>query len=393
MKIIYYCQQIWGVGHLFRTREIIRALSGHRLTLVLGGPAVEVTLPSWVKVVQLPGIKTDRNYKGLHPVDDGISLEEVKDRRRQQLARLFEDETPDFFIIELFPFGRRAFRFELTPILENLRQENIAKCRVFCSLRDILVEKKDADAFEKDVVGRLNQHFDGLLIHADDKLQDLGETFGRMAEIKIPYIYTGFVAPTPAPGAGPRMRQKLKISANEGLIVASAGGGKMGAKLLPPVVEAFKRLKTKRPYQLYIFSGPFMPQKDYLKLVAKAGDGIFVERFTDQFLELMAAADLSISMAGYNTCMNILTTRVKALVWPFPGDREQGLRAGKLQALDVLNTLDKSDLEPDRLAKKISMQLAKRSKSAPVIDLDGAANTRRWLDTYSDKSLAGPKKR
>lgn len=382
MKIVYYCQQIWGVGHLFRTREIIRALRGHDLILVLGGPQVAVSLPDWIKVVQLPGIKTGRKYDGLHPVEAGVSLAEVKAKRQRQLMRLFQDEAPDMFIIELFPFGRRAFRFELTPILEKIRQGGPSKCRVLCSLRDILVEKKDADAFEKDVVKRLNHYFDGLLIHADKKVQDLGETFGRMADIKIPYHYTGFVAPTPSDGADMAMRRKLNIAAHEGLMIASAGGGKMGAALLPNIIAAFKGLKTDRRLRLLMFSGPFMPEDDFQKLLAGAGDGIQVERFSHQFLDLMAAADLSISMAGYNTCMNILTSRVKALVWPFPGDREQGLRAGKLQDLGLLQILSQKDLDPDRLAAIIKAKLAKKKAPAPLVNLDGAVNTRKWIESF-----------
>ncbi len=40
MKIIHYCQYIWGVGHFFRSLEICRALAGHDVLLVTGGPKI-----------------------------------------------------------------------------------------------------------------------------------------------------------------------------------------------------------------------------------------------------------------------------------------------------------------------------------------------------------------
>ena len=61
-----------------------------------------------------------------------------------------------------------------------------------------------------------------------------------------------------------------------------------------------------------------------------------MDRFTNEFLSFLAAADLSISMAGYNTCMNVLAAGVTALVWPFGQNREQRLRGEKLAALEAV---------------------------------------------------------
>jgi predicted glycosyltransferase len=57
---------------------------------------------------------------------------------------------------------------------------------------------------------------------------------------------------------------------------------------------------------------------------------ILVSRFTPDFLSYLEAADLSVSMAGYNTCMNILAAKTPAIVWPFSQNREQRLRAERL---------------------------------------------------------------
>ena len=75
---------------------------------------------------------------------------------------------PDVLIIELFPFGRNGFSFELLPLLEaDPERGSLPSCRVVCSVRDILVEKKDQQKFEARVVDRLNRFFDAVLVHGD----------------------------------------------------------------------------------------------------------------------------------------------------------------------------------------------------------------------------------
>src|SRR5262249_25649144 len=71
-------------------------------------------------------------------------------------------------------------------------------------------------------------------------------------------------------------------------------------------------------------------------------------------------SDLSISMAGYNTCMNVLTTGCRALVLPFamPGNEEQTIRATKLEQLGLLQVIQPTELAPEALAEKIRASLA-----------------------------------
>ena len=53
MKILIYCQHVLGIGHLFRTIEICKALHHHDVLLVTGGPPVETALPRHVREFRL----------------------------------------------------------------------------------------------------------------------------------------------------------------------------------------------------------------------------------------------------------------------------------------------------------------------------------------------------
>jgi predicted glycosyltransferase len=379
MKIIYYCQHVLGIGHFFRSLEICKAFAGHEVILITGGSRVPVQLPSHVREMHLPELMMNQEFSLLYSPEEGKSVPQVMQERRQLLFHLFATEAPDLFIVELYPFGRKAFRFEIDPILEGIHCGDLPPSRVVCSLRDILVEKKDPIAYEARVIDILNRYFDALLIHADPRVLTLDETFSRLKDITVPMVYTGFVTPIPAPDAGRRLRQQLGIDQKEILIVASAGGGNVGKILLEAVVEAFEFMNIDQPIHLHLFTGPFLDEDAFERLQRIRDTRLRIFRFTSDFSSYLSGADLSVSMAGYNTCMNIAAAKVPALVWPFPQNREQGLRALRLAQFGVLQVLSEEDLHPRRLSAIMQQAISLRSRSTADIDLSGAASTARWL--------------
>jgi predicted glycosyltransferase len=386
MKIISYCQHVLGIGHYFRSLEIARALWRHEVFLVTGGPPVKIELPQHVTEFRLPGLQMDPHFTSLYPTEKSRSLEEVKEERKRLLYSLFRKTAPDLFLIELYPFGRRRFDFEILPILQAIRRGDLALAKVACSIRDVLVEKKDQAAYERRVVDLLNHYFDVLFVHADRNLIALDETFRNTADIKIPVVYTGFVTPRPGANAGAKHRIQLGLKKGDVLVVASAGGGKVGRELLEAVIEAYQSLIIAGQSRLCVFTGPFMPEADFSALCSRAAStsGIEVDRFTPEFPSYLAAADLSISMAGYNTCMNILAARTPSLVLPFDQNREQRTRTEKLAASGCLTLLKREDLEPSRLAACMEEVIGggRGSSRSGSINLAGAENTARRLEDW-----------
>ena len=341
MKILYYCQHVLGIGHFFRSLEICRALKDHRVIMVSGGEPVKTGLPAHVQTISLPPIMMDSNFRQFLPGHEHGGIEAVKTIRRNRLLEVYESEKPDCLIIELYPFGRKAFRFELDPLLMRIHADHPRRCRVVCSLRDILVEKTDVAAYEDRVVQILNQWFDAVLIHADSRLVQLNETFSRIADIRPSLIYTGFVTPRPEPRDRGRIRNDIGLTEADRLIVVSAGGGKVGMKLLHAATQAFLACQCElNQNRMQVFTGPFLDEPDFDALLCNKVPRLEISRFTPDFPAWLAAADLSISMAGYNTCMDILSARIKALVYPFRQNREQSLRATRLEQAGFQNTSD-----------------------------------------------------
>jgi predicted glycosyltransferase len=392
MKVSYYCQHVLGIGHFHRSMEICKAIArNHPTTLILGGPPVDVDQPD-IDVLRLPGLQMDSEFREMVPCRPELSLAEVKAARQKQLFAHFQKNQPDIFITELYPFGRKAFRFELDPLLEAIRNGSLPRCFCYCSVRDILVEKiTGREKFEERVVQTVNSSFDGVLVHADPEIITLDETFDRVNDIRVPLHYTGFVT-TPANLAEQqenkdRIRKSLGLSSDNRLIIASIGGGNVGNELLVAAIEAFKILNGSMAAHLQLFCGPYCDEEIFKSLRNRIQNNITVHRFTDCFPDWLEAADLSLSMAGYNTCMNLVQAGIPALVYPFRQNREQRLRAERLGKKAPMTIIEEPDLNPHLLSKMMAEQL-KKPRLAADIDLDGAKETAKQLEKwYTEHSL------
>ena len=380
MKVVIYCQHVLGEGHFFRTLEIARAMNFCEAILVTGGGNINVKFSSHIRHVSLPGLLMDSNFNGLHSVNPQKKVEDVKLARKKLLLDLIKKEQPDIFFIELYPFGRRAFRFELIPVLDFITQNHQIKCKVVCSLRDILVEKTDTAKYERRVIDALNKYFDAVLVHSDPELIRLDSTFSRVGKIKIPVVYTGFVTPVPDPEKVQVFRQNTRLDKNGTLIVASAGGGNVGAPLLKSVIQAYQQLPENKNIMLNVYTGPYMDKEDRAELHSFSSTRIKVEEFTNDFVSLLGAADLSVSMAGYNTCMNIVAASVPAIVWPFGQNREQRARAEKIAQFIPMTILEDEDLAILAFTAILKKYLGMQNKEFKAgLNIQGAFNTAKWI--------------
>src|SRR5581483_9524888 len=151
-KLMFYCQHVLGMGHLIRSLEIVRGLTAFDVCFLNGGESLAGFAPP-----------PDADFRELHSADGLLSLEEVREARRDQILAAYERFRPDVLVIEMFPFGRRKFAFELLPLLERAKS---SRTKVVCSLRDILVGKRNQQRFEEEVCQTIRQYFDLVLVHS-----------------------------------------------------------------------------------------------------------------------------------------------------------------------------------------------------------------------------------
>lgn len=91
-------------------------------------------------------------------------------------------------------------------------------------------------------------------------------------------------------------------------------------------------------------------------------------------MDYFRRADLSISLGGYNTTMNVLKTGVRSLIYPSPSEDQSGeqtLRARQLENLGILTVLTEVDLAAEPLAQHI-LNALKKPCQAHTFNLNGA---------------------
>ncbi|MEL6382585.1 MAG: glycosyltransferase [Cyanobacteria bacterium J06626_18] len=381
-KIMLYCQHLAGMGHLVRSTEIIRSLvKGFKVCFVNGGqPIPEFELPPEVEVVYLPGLWQDGD--AIKPVDDAYSPEETQARRQQRLLAAFNWFEPDCLITECFPFSKLRLKSELKPLLQQAK-DSTRPVRIVCSLRDLIMTQPmapDTRIRRAEKICRLvNRYYDAVLFHSDASFQKLEDCFPLVDQLEGDIIYTGYVAQSLPKERSLTAEDVAGLSDKAPTLVASVGGGRHGYIPLNAIIETAPRLSKILPHHIYAFAGPYMPERDFARLQQAAANkpNITLRRFTSRLIEYLEKADLSISLGGYNTTMNLLRTGVPAIVLPSLSkdqNNEQQIRAAKLAKLGVINLIQPEDLTRDRLIQAITTRLA-QTPTAHQINLQGADNT------------------
>ena len=369
-SVLLYVQHLLGIGHLRRSLRIVEALAreGIRVTLISGGePLSALACTSAERVIQLAPIRApDAEFKMLvdgagRPIDD-----ELRTARRSALLDVFGDEQPDAVLIEAFPFGRRAFRFELDGLIEAARARR-PRPLILCSLRDIVVLPSDPRR-PKEIVDRVRKDFDCVLVHGDPAFIPLEDSFPLASEISDRLIYTGYIAE--AHGAGDAAPLEATVGADE--VVVSVGGGAVGGALLRTAIET-RRQGCLANCRWRLLAGPNLPEPEFTSLAAGLPEGVVLEQYRPDFPQILARCRVSVSQAGYNTVLDILAARAAAVVVPFASGREteQSLRAERLAARGVLELLPENQLSPEQLASAMTRAMFIRPATI-AIDTGGA---------------------
>ncbi len=376
MRVLFHVQHLLGVGHLRRGELLANAMAkrGMAVTVALGGmPVPEMPFAS-ADVVQLPATKLKgADFKVLYDADGEPVTDAWRAVRRDALLQLYEEIRPEIVLLEMYPFGRWRFGFELLPLLELAARD---KPRVKCvtSVRDILVATKHPERAAKGAA-IARAHLDAVLVHSDPSLFAFEETYPHAEELADLIGYTGYVT-EPA--------ERVRGAAN-GEVIVSAGGGAAAGDLMRAAMAA--RPSTPLADRVWrFFTGPRFPAEAFDELSAIADERTVVSRFAPNFQELLDGCALSISQAGYNTVMNLLRAEAPAVVVPYDEgeETEQWHRSERMRDMGLLSVVKTSELSPPTMAAAIAEALERPAAKRPSIDLDGAAHAARMIEALGN---------
>jgi predicted glycosyltransferase len=369
-----------GTGHFKRAATLAEAMAadGLDVTLVSGGPPVDWITPVGVRVEQLPAIKArDRQFSAMVDMDGQPISQVFLANRRAKLMSVFARSRPRVVLTEMFPFGRKAFRGELIRLLDAAAGFR-PRPWILSSVRDILVAKDDIKRYDwmRDAVLR---YYDHILVHSDPQLIPFELTFPHADAIQSKIVTTGYVTEITAD-----LDRKLNMLAPE--VLVSTGGGRVGAKLIETAIMARGRSRLKDvPWR--IIAGGHANMAELEALCSKLPEGIILTGPAKDFQARLANSLLSISQAGYNTVVEGLRLGKRMVLVPFETatETEQGVRAERLAKLGFAETIREAELTPESLAKAVDAGLDRPPPQVIDIDLDGMANTVRFV-----RDLAAP---
>ena len=367
MTVLFWVQHLLGTGHLRRAATLARAMAarGLRVVVASGGPSAPWLFGEGIELVQLPPVRaSDLAFTSLldqhdRPIDDAFRA-----MRRDRLLALFAELRPCALITEMFPFGRRAFAFELVPLLEAAAGARPRPWRL-CSVRDVLVRKSDPASYAW-MLDQARAHFDRILVHTDPQLVPFALTFPYARELGKRLVETGYVVePLPPP-----------MAEGKGGVLVSAGGGRVGAALLEAALAA-RPLSSLRDRPWLLIAGGNVADGMVAGLKARLPQDVALEHQRADFTNLLANSLLSVSQAGYNTVLEGLRFQKPLVLVPFETatETEQRTRAERLVILGLAEVVWESELTPLRLAGAIDRAWRDRTAGRPALALDGAART------------------
>ncbi|QYK41176.1 MAG: glycosyltransferase [Paracoccaceae bacterium] len=369
LRVMFYVQHLLGVGHLARASRIARAMqaAGLQVTLVTGGHPVPGFPGDGVAQRALPPVAVgDGAFAGLVDATGAPADAAFLDRRRDLLLAALRDLAPDVVMTEAFPFGRRQMRFELLPLLDAIAAMT-PRPRLVASVRDIL-QARAKPGRDAETVATIRAHYDRVLVHGDPGFVRLEDTFPLAHQIADRVAYTGLVCGPPPDPSPDRFD-----------VVVSAGGGAVGQGVSSAAIAAAARLPA--ALRWLVITGPNLPEADAARLAALAPPQVTLARFRPDFPQVLAAARLSVSQAGYNTVGDILQAGCRAVLVPYAamGETEQGERAARLAALGRATVLAEDALTGDTLAAAIRDALDSPPPARIALRTDGAAETARCI--------------
>ncbi|MBK20485.1 MAG: glycosyl transferase [Rhodospirillaceae bacterium] len=364
-RVLFYVQHLLGIGHLKRAATLCRALESEcfDVTMVSGGKDVPGVNIGNAQFVQLPAMRSkDENFSEMLNDKDEPVDEALRAARREMLLDTVAATKPDLIITELFPFGRRHLRDEIIPMIEAALALS-PKSKIVSSVRDILVEPSKKER-GPEMVALVQRYYDLVLVHGDPNLVPFEKTFPLANQISDRLNYTGYIVDPPP-------ESKDDIGSND--VIVSAGGGALSEPLFDAAIKARPdTVFANHPWRL--LAGPSMPLEAVQRLKAKLREGITLEPARPDFTALLQNCALSISQGGYNTVMDVLAARVRAVIAPYAGGKEteQTLRAKLLSANNLLQVVWEEELNAERLVEAINTAANHSKPSAGGIATNGA---------------------
>ena len=350
-----YSHDTYGLGHIRRTMAIAAHLLGPRVNIIIltGSPiAGRFAFPEQIDFVRIPGMIKKTNDEYL-PLSVKLNPRHALDIRKNIITATAKTFQPQLFIVDKEPLGLKK---EVLPTLQWLRRSR-PETKTILGLRDIMDDGPTVrrDWREKGVYKILDELYSEIWIYGNQEFYDPVSEYAISDAVKSKMHFTGYIPrKIPSKEAVKNIKKENGLAEDEKLVVVTTGGGGDGFAVMDNYLSMLESA-NQMPFKSILITGPFMPKQKRKKVFKRARKlGVRTYHFYRQMEKIFAAADIVVSMGGYNTLCEILSQGTLSLVIPRETPRkEQLIRARTFQRQNLVDYIPWGDFAPDILRQKL----------------------------------------
>ena len=388
-KIVVYSHDTYGLGNMRRMLVIARALvdSDPNLSVLIlsGSPMLHAfRISPRIDYIKLPCLT--RTMSGDYEAKSlNLAHNQILRMRSNLIRNSIIDFDPDLILVDKKPFGVAD---ELANAFNDLKRLG-HRAKLVLLLRDILDSAETTmQIWRKNAYHQaIDSFYDQVLVVGSPEIFDLCKEYEFPAKSRQKVRFCGYIAREAGRTSRQLTRQKYGCDTKK-LILVTPGGGEDGFQLLKSYVQGWQEQGGIENAKTLVICGPEMKENHRNEILSRIGDShdIVLENFTDDMMAYMDAADLVISMGGYNTVCEILTLGKRAIVVPrVTPVLEQWIRAKRMDSLGLLRALHPDEMTPSSLLATVRGELARpfyiNSSTHFNINLDGLASICRSIHT------------
>ena len=388
MKLLVYSHDAFGLGNIRRMlaicEHLLQAIPSLSILLLSGSPMMQgFRIPKGLDYIKLPCLNRGTTGK-IATKYLGMDVDETVKLRAKLIRSAAASFKPDLVLVDKKPYG---IQNELMPTLNYLKGVH-PYTKIVLLLRDIL-DAPDVTIAEWQKYGfnqTIEEYYDRLLIVGTPEVFDFCKSYQLPPSIAFKARYCGYLRRPQGQKLITEVRQELELAERDRLVVVTPGGGEDGY----PMVDAFLKGAASAQFKSLVISGPEMPVQQRRELYQTAANlpQVAMREFSDDLMSYLAAADIIVSMGGYNTVCEVLSAGKRAVIVPrVKPSQEQILRTTCMSKFDFFSVVEPDQLNPQKLSQAIQyqMQQAARQTVQPAIDLNGLSRIAHHLSSLMNE--------
>ncbi|NNE04972.1 MAG: hypothetical protein HKO64_00995 [Xanthomonadales bacterium] len=375
--MLLYSHDSWGLGHLRRSLSIAEAIAEYfsesNVLVVTGSPcATQFELPDRCDVLKLPAVSKDLGGEYIPRTLAG-GLAETIELRSRLITESYKAFDPHAIIVDHQLTGLKD------EALTMLQLASAAGKHLIYGMRDVLDSPGVVESAWDNNQHRwaLEHAFDQICVYGAAEVFDPRRQYGVLDGLQDKVVFTGYITPplnTVQRQAIPSIRKN---------VVVTMGGGQDGEERIEQYLDALASSEVH--WNSHIITGPLMDRiavRRFKRRILKQGwvDRVRITRFYADMMNLLQNADAVVSMAGYNSCAEILKAGIPAVLMPRVHPRkEQLIRARRFSDLGLARCV--TSQEPHILRQELTGALDCKPDLSRLPDLSGRESVCDVIDS------------